>query len=194
MLLALVLFAQAGLQQVTRVSQDEPVYSPDGTRILFVSFADGPGNIFVLDAEGRRIVRLTQHALSDDGAIWSPDGARIAYSASDRSTGISEIYLMNAEGSGGRQLTHDKAFAIHPAWSPDGQRILLRRKAATTAKTGDIALMKRARVGRRSRPALGAALLPRRKPGHLPAGGEDGDPYLHGSGAVAPVSACRRAP
>jgi Tol biopolymer transport system component len=178
MLLALVLFAQAGLQQVTRVSQDEPVYSPDGTRILFVSFADGPGNIFVMDAEGRRIVRLTQHALSDDGAIWSPDGARIAYSASDRSTGISEIYLMNADGSGGRQLTHDKAFAIHPAWSPDGQRILLRRKAATAAKTGDI----------------GAALLPRRKPGHLPAGGEDGDPYLHGSGAVAPVSACRRAP
>jgi Tol biopolymer transport system component len=126
MLLALVLFARAGLQHVTRVSQDEPVYSPDGTRIVFVSFADGPGNIFVMDAEGRRIVRLTQHALSDDGAIWSPDGAVNTYAS----------------------------------FSPDGQRILLRRKAATAAKTGDIALMKRARVGRRSRPALGAALLP----------------------------------
>ncbi len=50
-------------RQITRVSQDEASFSPDGARIVFISAADGPANIFVMDTSGRHIVRLTRSSL-----------------------------------------------------------------------------------------------------------------------------------
>jgi TolB protein len=116
--------ATPAIVQITKVSQDEPVLSPDGKKILFQSDLDGPFNLFVMGPGGRHITRLTQHAGSDDGGVWSPDGKLIAYSSRDPATGISEIYVMSANGKDERQITHDHAFNIHPAWSPDGRRLL----------------------------------------------------------------------
>ena len=112
------------VKQVTRVSQDEPVISPDGTKILFQSDFDGPSNLFTMDRDGTHIIRITNHPGSDDGGIWSPNGKQIAFSSMDRKSGVSEIFVIAADGTNEQQITHDRAFNIHPAWSPDGRSIM----------------------------------------------------------------------
>ncbi|MGH2458605.1 MAG: TolB family protein, partial [Chloroflexota bacterium] len=57
-----------------------------------------------------------------EGPAWSPDGGRIAYSASE-SNGTPEIFTMNADGTDVTQLTTDSAQHLFPVWSPDGGRI-----------------------------------------------------------------------
>jgi len=69
----------------TRSPQPDPVWSPDGERIAYVSFQGDEFfddmDIFVLDPASGQIVRITDSA-QDEGALsWSPDGAQIAYTA-----------------------------------------------------------------------------------------------------------------
>jgi Tol biopolymer transport system component len=105
-----------------------PEWSPDGTRMAFVSFRDGYADIFVMNADGSGQVNLTHDAASDGYPAWSPDGTRIAF-MSDRD-GNDEIYVMNADGSGQTNITQSPTDDGLPAWSagpggtPDGSRIV----------------------------------------------------------------------
>jgi Tol biopolymer transport system component len=103
-----------------------PAWSPDGTRIAFGCGIGpetdggirwvGPSDICLMDADGRRLVRLTNDPVSDGEPTWSPDGSRIAF----RREG--DIYTMKPDGADLTRLTTD-AFAYEPAWSPDGTKI-----------------------------------------------------------------------
>ena len=90
-------------------------------RIAFASRRDGDREIYVMNADGSGVTRLTDNDASDGPPSWSPDGQRIAF-ASDRD-GDNEIYVMNADGSGVTRLTDNDAADWFPRWSPDGQRI-----------------------------------------------------------------------
>jgi Tol biopolymer transport system component len=102
-----------------------PVYSPNGSRILFDSTRDGNTEIYVMNADGSNQRRLTDDDGEDWGATWSPDGSQIAFN-SDR-TGAMEIYLMAADGTGVTRLTRDEIWDTSPSWSPDGSRIAYTR-------------------------------------------------------------------
>jgi Tol biopolymer transport system component len=102
-----------------------PVYSPDGSRILFDSTRDGNTEIYVMNADGSKQRRLTVDDGEDWGATWSPDGSQIAFN-SDR-TGAMEIYLMDADGTGVTRLTTDETWDTSPSWSPEGSRIAYTR-------------------------------------------------------------------
>jgi Tol biopolymer transport system component len=97
-----------------------PAWSPDGTRIAFLSSRDGPVEIYVMDADGSNQVNLTNNPAWDAEPAWSPDGTRIAF-ASNRD-GEPDIYVMNADGSNPVRLTNNPP-RYSPAWSPDGTRI-----------------------------------------------------------------------
>jgi len=97
-------------------------------RIAFASTRDGNSEIYVMNADGTGITRLTTDPGADSKPAWSPDGTRIAF-VSTRD-GNSEIYVMNADGSAITRLTNDAAFDGAPSWSPDGSRIAFVREIA----------------------------------------------------------------
>ena len=81
-----------------------PVWSPDGSKIAFVSDRDGSLDIWVMDSDGSNPVNLTQHEAKDRSPAWSPDGQWIAF-ASVRDSLYWELYVMRADGSDVQRLT-----------------------------------------------------------------------------------------
>ena len=71
-----------------------PVFSPDGTRIAFMSGRDGNPEIYVMNVDGSNLRRLTNHPAGDGTPTWSPNSQQIAF-VSDR-TGTPQIYLMGS--------------------------------------------------------------------------------------------------
>jgi Tol biopolymer transport system component len=108
------------LDRATRTKSAEAT-AADGGRIAFVSERDGNAEIYVIDADGSHLTRLTDDPASDYCPAWSPAGTRIAF-MSERD-GNWEIYVMDADGSHQTNLTKNPAFEDRPAWSPDGNRI-----------------------------------------------------------------------
>ncbi len=98
-----------------------PSWSPDGSRIAFVSRGEGNLDVYVMNADGSGLTQLTDDRAIDWSPTWSPDGSRIAF-ASEHDENF-DIFVMNADGSGLTQLTDDPAMDYSPAWSPDGSRI-----------------------------------------------------------------------
>ncbi|MFA6109880.1 MAG: choice-of-anchor D domain-containing protein, partial [Candidatus Latescibacterota bacterium] len=90
-------------------------------KIAFHALQDGNREIFVMNADGSGVVRLTSNTADDVVPSWSPDGTRIAFSSVR--DGNCEIYVMNADGSGLVRLTTDPALDNYPSWSPDGTRL-----------------------------------------------------------------------
>jgi TolB protein len=105
-----------------------PVYSPDGTRILFDSTRDGNTEIYVMNADGSNERRLTNDEGDDWGASWSPDGRQVAFNSSRN--GDMDIYVMDADGSHVRRITLGGTANVAPTWSPDGQRLAYTARGA----------------------------------------------------------------
>jgi len=108
---------------------DDPAWSPDGSRIAFSSGRDGNREIYLMNADGSNSVRLTNSPGADSRPAWSPNGNQIAF-VSDRD-GNAEIYRMTADGTHSVRLTEAAGDDLDPAWSPDGSQI-----AFTSARTG----------------------------------------------------------
>jgi tricorn protease-like protein len=92
-----------------------------GPRITFVSLRDGNNEIYLMNADGSGVTRLTNNPAIDYVPACSWDGTRIAFMS--RRDGNNEIYIMNSNGTGGTRVTNDSADEWDPAWSPDGTRI-----------------------------------------------------------------------
>jgi len=98
----------------------DPVWSPDGTQILFASQEDGISQLFIINADGtdaRQATNLTGIRGRND---WSPDGQTLSTyigSAWDR-----DIYTFDLNGENVRQLT-DGFGNLAPSFSPDGRWI-----------------------------------------------------------------------
>ena len=103
-----------------------PAWAPDGKRIVFSSSRDGHPQLYVMDADGENIVRLTFTEGADQRPDWSPDGRKIVFHSTR--DGDQEIYVMDADGSNQVRLTTHPGPDAHPSWSPDGQRIVFHRQ------------------------------------------------------------------
>lgn len=110
-----------------------PSWSPDGANLAFTSNRGGRYEIWVMNADGTNLRRLTSAyydpvlaaAIEQKVPAWSPDGRFIAYWAgvegTDPRTNLPrDVWIMNADGSGQRRLVPGD----DPAWSPDSTLII----------------------------------------------------------------------
>ena len=107
-------------------------WSPDGSRIAFMSTRNGKADIYVMNADGTHVQQLTTDPANDIWPEWSPaasggdtGGSQIAFPS--RRDGNFEIYVMDADGSNPQRLTDTPAVEDFPAWSPDGTQIVYTR-------------------------------------------------------------------
>jgi TolB protein len=124
-----------GEHRLTRndVRDNEPVWSPDGRKIAYVS--DSQLNVMNANGTGQR--RLTFNGGRIVAPSWSPDGRRIVFERrlgwqddADRYTCtgcgqalVFEVWVINADGSAPRRLTKKGGDNSAPAWSPDRRKI-----------------------------------------------------------------------
>ncbi len=97
------------LEAFGRISGAVP--SPDGTKIIFTlayeSIEENKSNaeIYIMDADGQNMKRLTTTASSESNLRWIGEGKKIAYLRKDDKTGKTQVHVMNADGSGVKCLT-----------------------------------------------------------------------------------------
>ena len=119
----------SGAQRLTTnpAPDRDPQWSPDGTKIAWVSARDGNLEIYVMNADGTGQARLTTNAVSDYGPTWSPDGSKIAFSREDPAMNTTSIWAMNADGTGPAVLApadSGNSNYVDPDWAPDGSKIV----------------------------------------------------------------------
>lgn len=91
------------VQALTDANEDTaPAPSPDGQKIAFMSRRAGNWEIYVVNADGLNIMRLTENGAQDGLPTWSPDGQAIAF-VSDRD-GQWAVWAMTPTGADQRQL------------------------------------------------------------------------------------------
>lgn len=79
-------------------------FSPDGRRIAFTSTRDGRSDLYLMDADGRNVVRLTTDLEVQGQPSWSSNGRRLLFAAA--ATGQNDVYVIGVDGTGLKRLTH----------------------------------------------------------------------------------------
>jgi TolB protein len=106
-----------------RGTSSAPAWSPDGTKIVFMSDMYGDPELFLIDANGQNLKRLSYAAGADTSPAWNPKtGQQIAF-VSDRA-GTPQLYIMNADGTNTERVAlGEMGYVIDPSWSPNGQML-----------------------------------------------------------------------
>jgi Tol biopolymer transport system component len=96
----------------------------------------GPGDLYVVRADGSHLRQLTSNPVAEEGPTWAPDGKSIAYI---RVVGRGALYRLFLNGKKPRLLFKEtsatNAIISYPAWSPSGRRI-----AFTSQRSGTPAI------------------------------------------------------
>jgi dipeptidyl aminopeptidase/acylaminoacyl peptidase len=119
-----------GLREVELTNDDlstHPVWCPDGKKIAFVREGKS-GGIFVMDADGTNVHRITEGLTWVGALVWSPDSRKLAFDINTvRHFGVQPegltrpVYVADINGDQPPQLLTDSGAS--PSWAPDSTRI-----------------------------------------------------------------------
>jgi TolB protein len=104
-----------------RGSNSAPAWSPDGKQLAAVLTKDGSSQIYLMNADGTNLRRLTSSGVIDTEPFFTPDGQSI-YFTSDRG-GSPQIYRMPASGGEAVRVTFEGDYNVSPRVSPDGKML-----------------------------------------------------------------------
>src|SRR5436309_2080594 len=117
---------RSNLAQLRKVTEDttaatEPAFSPDGSRLAFVSTRHGQPEIYIMDADGTDAARLTNSPAADGGPAFTADGQSVVFHSNR--TGHRQVFVQPITSSDAIQLTQEPADNWQPTVSPDGETI-----------------------------------------------------------------------
>jgi Tol biopolymer transport system component len=111
----------------------EPAWSPDGSRLLYITVAGGFPQLFLKDATANPAtgdVNLTKSTTIERNPTWSPDGKQICWVHMEGGEHV--IWTMNADGTGAKRISDASIMHSNPTWSADGKTL-----AFSTCRPGD---------------------------------------------------------
>ncbi len=100
----------------------QAVYSPDRTRLVFSSNRGGSYDLFVVDADGKNLSRITSDPGNESEPRWIPDGSRIVYTLTPAG-GLPQIRSVGTAGQDDRLMTGPPHGNQSPALSHDGRQL-----------------------------------------------------------------------
>ncbi len=130
--------------QATRITSgmafdSQPRYSPDGSRIAFLSDRDGAENLWIAKADGSNPKQLSKDKKAEFASpVWTPEGDYVIVSRTAWGLNTFELWMHHIQGGAGVQITKAKTGADTPtrqrhnavgvAASPDGRYLYYARK------------------------------------------------------------------
>jgi TolB protein len=99
-----------------------PAWSPDGSRLAYVSFETGNSAIFVQDIIQGTRAKVSAKSGINSAPAWSPDGRRLALTLS--AGGSPDIYILDLAAKNLQRLTSGPSIDTEPSWMPDGKSLL----------------------------------------------------------------------
>ncbi len=113
-------------------SNISPAVSPDGNKVAMILSKDGWTDLYVADADGGNLKRLTRSPQDESSPCWSPDGKWICFAAKQKER--RSLCKIAASGGSPQVIATGVPSPTEPDWSPDGKWI------AYTAQYRDFAI------------------------------------------------------
>lgn len=121
--LTIHILAPGSGQPQALVPGHSPAWSPDGTRIAFVSERTGAAQVYRISATGQALTQLTQGSEAKSDPAWSPQGGSIAFLAHAGEETV--LQLVDALGTTTKDLSGPDARQVeYFSWAPDGLELL----------------------------------------------------------------------
>ena len=113
-----------GLTQLSdmEASNYYPVFTPDGSALLFASNRNGPFDLYLLLFGEKQLFQITENVGNVVSPDYSPDGRRIVF-ANQVGEGPAAVWMVNADGLNPHLVYNGADDIVATAWSPDGERI-----------------------------------------------------------------------
>ena len=101
-------------------------FSPDGSRLVLTMSENNNADLFSINLNKNKRIKLTSRTGIETQAHWARDGSKIVF-VSDRS-GTPQVYLLEVDTREDLRITFDGTYNADPKWSPDGQSILFTKR------------------------------------------------------------------
>ncbi len=126
-----------------------PSWSPDGTRLAYVSFLNGRPEIYIQNIFSSKKEKLTTFTGLNNAPRWSPDGKYLALTLSK--DGNPEIYIMNVGSRKLTRITRSYAIDTEPEWLPNNKGLIFTSDRGGSPQLYEIKLNRNRATGRAQR-------------------------------------------